>query len=590
MAAPSYPSQNSTGVSPASIASSRKLQDLLFQNYSNMARYLQPLNVAAQMKQVGALYPEYRGKVLPDAQLRQQATGDVRSMMDPLLQRIRATYQQRGNAGTAAISGLTEQYTQRMQDWANQVQAQGAQAVQAEGGINASLADFTRNRNASLQEGLNQALQGINASPGLTAATAGQTGDLGNTAAVNTAALGQANTEQMLANTTALSQLAQAQPGLAAQQGVQQLGQFQSGLNQLMSQDLGQAEASMPQMVQAVYQSLLDRQQHGQDLGFQADQARAAALTGYRSDLNQLNLNRQLAASGVAENAARLSQQDVSNQQNLAAQMFNTIYGNATDQSIAQLSSDTQLTLAREGVASNERLAAKGDMTQKELQAGQQAHDRWVTKYNAAVQKDIAAANNLTDLQKQKMLQDPGTDPAKRASIAGAAVRDQVWNDPRYGAGTVDPLTGAVKRDPASVRKSWAWNHPAAAIKQLEANIRIYGQGDIPQAIVHNMALNLMQTLGLRLALDPKKATIKKNTAADKAAKGTEQTSGPSSPPAVSGQSPGPYLPWWLQGLRDIPQAQGGLLAKLLSDIFTGSAPAATTGSGANGGGGGFGG
>lgn len=305
-----------------------------WKNYQALANQTRAPGMGADMKAVGALYPDYSGNVLSDIQLRKNAQQNVLGILGPQIQQIQGLYAQRGTAGTNAIGQLTNAYTGRMQDWSQDVAARNQASLAQMAGLEAGLANFTRDRNASLQGDLTGALQGMNAGGGLMAEAAGNNAALGNTAAVNTAALGTSSLQRMGTEAMAANSYAGMQPGFAAQEGQQQMGMFQSGLNQAMQSDVGDIRAKMPELIYQVYNNLLDnnntqrqmKAQRGQSMTSAWGDAQDRALTSQSSSLQAAQGLAQLKAQQYADTLEAQPSNEVTDPREVIAGVYNEIF------------------------------------------------------------------------------------------------------------------------------------------------------------------------------------------------------------------------------------------------------------------------
>lgn len=323
-----------------------------FKNYQALANRFTPQGVGAQMNQVKALYPDYSGNVYTDSQLAQLAQKQVGGVVGPQITNIADLYARRGRQGAAAISNLTNAYTGRLHDWADQVAQANAANLAESQGMGAALADFTRNRNASLQGDLNSALAGINAAPGLVAETAGATSGLGNTAAVGTAALGTSTAQRMAQEALAANTYAALQPSFAVNEGQNNLAGFQAQINDSMAKDLGDVRAQIPQLTLSVYQNLLDN--NNSQRGMKA--ARGNALLGAYGDMQTNALNTNIAGAAVAENLARMAQQSSSDWLSALTSITNT-----------DTSTNAQLQSSNPTLTSEQKISTVADTVAKQF-------------------------------------------------------------------------------------------------------------------------------------------------------------------------------------------------------------------------------
>jgi hypothetical protein len=393
--------------------------------YQAQARQLRAPAVGAQMKALQGFYPDYSGNILTDIQLRRNANQDVMGIIGPQLKAISDLYTRRSAQGTSAIKDLTGDYFGRLQDQASATASAGAANLAQQQGLDAALANFSRDRNAQMPE--LQAAAATMGDPNLTAATVGQNQALGNTGAVNVAALGTSSLQRMAADNRAQNAFAALQPGFASQEGQQQLGAFQSQIGEMMQTDIGDIRAKMPELVNQVYSTLINNNNTQRSLAAQ----RGQTLAGAYGDAQTNALNSRIAQAAVLQNLASMTGGSISD-------LLSAMNASATNAAGKTITKTTTTTPIEPGT-------------------------------DADPYKIVGEA---ADALQARLYLDP------KFNVEAYNANKNLHLDPNAPPGAEN----AYKLHP------WSWWNPKLALKRIEGQLRTQTKGKVPEKLIHQRA------------------------------------------------------------------------------------------------------
>ncbi len=302
---PPTPEQTRARVQADQEKAQRQFMSWLMKNaqyYMGLIGNMRPRTMQQDMQLARSLFPDYSGRILGNAALRRQATSDINSVFAPQLRHIEDIYRRRAQQGTAAIQGFTGSYMDRLGGIAPELIKDQNALIDQSRMLNETIAGYAKSRAGELAGGLEADLQGINASPGLTEATAGANEALAENAAGVMAASGGASVQRMIESAMPYQAYARNLPAYGASEGLRALQDFQRNINSSMREDIGGIQARMPEFTYNVYQNLLGQNQNLMNLGMQRG-SNIANFIGQGQDRNQALILGQI---GSALNAAQL--------------------------------------------------------------------------------------------------------------------------------------------------------------------------------------------------------------------------------------------------------------------------------------------
>lgn len=270
-------------------------------------------------------------------QLRQQAQAALKGMYSPRINQIRDTYANQMRQGSAAITGYTGTYANRLGQIPVAIANANAQGLQQQAAVGGALADYMRDTGNHIADDLTQRLADANLSQGQIEGTVGNAAQTGFIGSGEIAGLSSASLMRMADEGNAWLKWGQALPGIGILQGGQELGKFAGQLNDAFTQQMGDLQSDMSAQGVQLYQSLLDRELERRSLGLQQQSARA----GYISDTRQQGLNAALGGAGLLQNWAQMLLDRELGMAGINADLYGTqasIYG--TDVSAASAAAD----------------------------------------------------------------------------------------------------------------------------------------------------------------------------------------------------------------------------------------------------------
>jgi hypothetical protein len=255
--------------------------------------------------QANQLFPSLGYSPMSPDVMRNQAGANVNAIVDPIIKQISDQITSRSKEGTAAITGFTNTYENRLNSVDDQVRGVYNQAKDDQADVNAALTSFLSGRGNELMNSLSGDLGAMNAGPGSASLAAG-VGALGQGAAGEQAALGASTLSRLIAEGAGQETYAKKLPGFGRALGLQELGAFQGGLNRQLEDATGEIRAGIPGMVQNAFDSIAGRDLQGRSLEQQRRQAMASFLQGGMDR----NLQSQIAASRLYQDQLGLETQN----------------------------------------------------------------------------------------------------------------------------------------------------------------------------------------------------------------------------------------------------------------------------------------